>query len=526
MISGSDLQAAIRLVTTLPRTLRRRPTPALARRVITHRLQTREQRFLQSVERALSPRPTGRSPYATLLQWAGCELRDVTQLVARDGLEATLRVLLDRGVFVHVEELKGRRPIIRGSSSLSVTADDFRSTTSHAAVPARTGGSRSPGTPVFIDLAFIEACALDLLAFLDARGGSQWRKATWESPGAGAMFRMLKLSSFGEPAARWFSQVREDDPGLHPRYRWSSRAITWESRMLGIPVPSPRYVPLSDPQPIVDWLAATRREGQVPYLHCFASAAAAICQQALRAGIDISGSQLLAMGEPFTPARLAMTRTAGVHALPRYGCIEAGPIGYGCEQPVDVDEVHVLRDLHAVVQPAGDSTQPRPLYITSLSPAAPFQFFNVNFGDAGVLLDRGCGCPLESLGWSQHLHSIRSLEKLTAGGTNLLDVDIIHILEHDLPTSFGGAAIDYQLVEEELPDGRPRLRLLVSPGIEAVDEREVARVFMDAIAAHGGAEHLMARVFEGLDALRVERRAPISTQSGKVLHVHKLPPAT
>jgi phenylacetate-coenzyme A ligase PaaK-like adenylate-forming protein len=274
--------------------------------------------------------------------------------------------------------------------------------------------------------------------------------------------------------------------------------------------------------PIVEWLAATRRRGGTPFLSCFSSAAVLICQAALKKGIDISGSQLIPSGEPFTSAKRAITEAAGVTAISRYGAMEAGHAAYGCLDPVEPDETHIVSDLMAVVQRENVLTdQPAALYLTSLSPHAPSTLLNANLGDAGVLSSRRCGCPVERLGWDPHLHSIRSVEKLTAAGTTLLDIDIVRILEQDLPRAFGGSAVDYQVVEEELPDGRPKIRLLVSPGVADLDLADVGRVFREAIASTGGAEHLMMRVWEGGETLLVERRRPHATSAGKILHMHR-----
>jgi hypothetical protein len=185
------------------------------------------------------------------------------------------------------------------------------------------------------------------------------------------------------------------------------------------------------------------------------------------------------------------------------------------------DDVHLLSDLHAVVQRNNETAGPALLYITSLSPHAPFTLVNVSLGDAGIIADRACGCPLESIGWQRHLHTIRSVEKLTAGGSNFLDVDIIRILEEKLPQRFGGSALDYQLVEHEQPDGRSRIELVVAPRVGEVDAAELAHFFLDEVGSGGGAEHLMTRVWTELNALEVQRRELHTTPSGKVLHVFK-----
>ena len=48
-------------------------------------------------------------------------------MVAREGLEATLQALIQAGVYVTLEEIKGRTPIVRGQCVLDVSYDSLRS---------------------------------------------------------------------------------------------------------------------------------------------------------------------------------------------------------------------------------------------------------------------------------------------------------------------------------------------------------------------------------------------------------------
>ena len=140
------------------------------------------------------------------------------------------------------------------------------------------------------------------------------------------------------------------------------------------------------------------------------------------------------------------------------------------------------------------------------------------------MTERRCGCRLESLGWRTHLHTIRSFEKLTAGGMTFEDTDVIRILEEVLPARFGGGPRDYQLIEEHAGDGEPRLRLLMHPAIGPADPAAVASVFLEAISA--GAEHRrhMTTEWRAAGLLRVEREAPRVGASGKILHLMTAPP--
>ena len=96
--------------------------------------------------------------------------------------------------------------------------------------------------------------------------------------------------------------------------------------------------------------------------------------------------------------------------------------------PVAADDVHVLHDLVALIQPGpvasglppgeGDSRDD-PSRERSTDPHQRVA------GGSSRNRGRPCGCPLERLGWAGHLRTIRSYEKMTTGGMAFLDVDVI-----------------------------------------------------------------------------------------------------
>ena len=239
-----------------------------------------------------------------------------------------------------------------------------------------------------------------------------------------------------------------------------------------------------------------------------------------------SGFAAFARGSSFASSSstsFTALRQAGAAATPRYAATESGYIGCGCLAPEAADEVHLLDDLHALIQPLPDPSPgripPLTLLISSLRPTAALVLLNVSLGDQAMVTRRSCGCPLEQFGWTTHLHTIRSSEKLTAGGMTFLDTDVIRVLEEALPVRFGGAPTDYQLVEGENEDGRPYLKLLVHPALGSLDPQVVVEEFLDSIGAGSGTERVMGLAWRGANILRVERRPPLPTPSGKILHV-------
>src|SRR5207248_3965256 len=258
-------------------------------------------------------------------------------------------------------------------------------------------------------------------------------------------------------------------------------------------------------------------------LSLYVSAGVRLCLAAGEAGLDLRGAQFTAGGEPLTEARLAVFREAGVEAVPGYSTIEAGRIGYGCVAPAAPDDYHLLHDLVALVQPGTDGEQrglpSRALLVSSLRRTAPVVLLNVSLGDQAVLVERACGCPLETVGWTTHLHTVRSFEKLTLGGMTFLDRDVIRVLEEVLPARFGGGRTDYQLIEE-VEKGRSALRLLVHPEVGPLDPEAVADAFLRAIGGGSGVERVMELEWRQAGLLRVERRPPLATAAGNILSAY------
>ena len=520
-----NVSAAARLASALPGFLRHRLTFEASAAAQRHRRETRDAAWLALVRAAVYGNP--RSPYLRLLQRAGCEPGDLEDLVRRDGLEGALHHLYRVGVYLTIEEFKGRRPVVRGSDQFSVYPGQLRNPRAAVHAFVRSGGSRGPGMSVPIDLAFLREQSTNTCLVVHARGGAAWHKGHWTVPGGGALNMVLTYAGFGRLPTAWFSQLDPDSPSIPPRYRWSARLVCSLSRAAGRPIPYPQHVPLDDSSPILRWMTAILRRGEVPLLQTFTSSAVRVCQAAREAGIDLRGVQFTLGGEPVTAARLAVIREVGAEGFTHYGAAETGSaLSLGCLAPVQADDSHLTDDLHAFVQPgdapASPDLSPRALLITSLRMRAPLVFLNVSLGDEAIFDRRACGCRLEGYGWRTHLHTIRSFEKLTAGGMTFLDVDAIRVLEEVLPTRFGGSPADYQLVEEEQENGRSRLLLLVHPAIGPADDRAIADVFLEALGRGEEAKHVMALSWRQAGLLRVERRPPVVTGAGKILHLHRV----
>jgi hypothetical protein len=520
-----DVAAGIRLIGGLPRYLWRRLDAERASALVAAQQADREFVFLRQV-RGLLGTPT--HPYRALLRNAGCEYGDVEALTRRDGVEASLGTLYRAGVYLTVEEFKGRRPVTRGNATIFVDPDRLRRRQVSPVLTHPSSGSRGRRVPVPLELDAIRHRAIHTGLPLLARGGDRWRTGVWGIPG-GSLGTVLQYAVVGPRPTRWFLQFDSRAHRMPARYRWSAAAARWTALASLAPLPSATAAPIDDPSPVARWMAGELRAGLVPHLDTFASPALSVCEAARSAGLDLAGAQLTLAGEPMTAARLGALHRAGLHAVPRYATVECGPIGYGCLAPDAPDDLHFFDSLHAVIQPRPEAPGPLPpdaLLITSLQETGPFAALNLSLGDQADLTPRRCGCPLETIGWRRHMRTVRSFEKLTAGGMTFLDVDVVRILEDLLPARFGGRPAQYQLVETEGQDGRPRMRLLVHPSVGPVDLAAVKATLLEALAGSGPAERMMALQWRLGGLLEVERRPPYATGSGKILHLHQERPAS
>lgn len=488
-----------RFLWQLPALLRRPVSTDAARREVRTRLAAREAAFLAHVHESVFARPG--SPYRALLRLAGCQAGDLETLVRQEGVEGALGVLLRQGVYLTVEEFRGQRPVRRGSASIAVSPLRLATAPFTAHLLVRTGGSRSPGTPVPIDLAYVRDRAVNGRLVLEARGGRGWVHAVWGVPGSALLVNLIEYSLVG-PVRRWFSPVDPASAALHARYRWSARLAVLGGCLAGRPLPRPRYVPDDALLEIVRWLRGELDAGRTPHLHGYTSAIARLCQASQATGVDLGGAQFTCVGEAATAARLAALRATGARPWPRYAALECGPVAFACLEPEAPDDMHLFHDRLAVIDASAGGPQfplaADALLVTSLRRhSAPFTLLNVSLGDRATLGGRACGCPLAADGWTRHLAEVRSFEKLTAGSMTVLDRD-----------------------EAQAPDGRPRLTLRVHPAVGALDARELTRALLAALGAEGGACRLASLVWRDGDLVQVERRPPARTTAGKVQHLH------
>ena len=513
-----DIRMAARLLTGLRAFLAAPQSAEACRRRIEGQYRRRDASFLRLVERGIYRH--ARSPYRPLLEHAGIELGDIAALVRQDGVEGALGRLYDAGVRITLDEFKGRRPVTRGLLDLPVTGTDFDNPLLARHYETRTSGSRGAGSRLNIDLDLIahEACydRVSLDAFdLGARPKVIWRPAP---PGSSGLKNVLRLARLGHPVSRWFSQT---PVGSDWKNAILVHSVAAAGYLYGTPLARPFHVPLGNAVAIARWLAARRAEGTPAMLDTTVSSAVRLCTAAAASRLDVAGTFFRVGGESLSPARMEIIASAGVRAVCHYAMAEAGRIAHACADAEAVDDVHVAVDKMALLQrdvPHADATRPG-FVVTTLMETVPRIMLNVEIGDEGVLVRRTCGCPWNALGFTLHLHGIRSYEKLTSEGMHFVGADLIELLERTLPARFGGAATDYQIVENE-EAGLLRVSLFMSPRIGPANEEDVRAVMLTSLASKGPANRMMAQLWQSGGTIRVVRQEPQATAMGKILPWH------
>jgi hypothetical protein len=478
------------------------------------RLATRAERFLEFAERCVYG--NAESPYLVLLRDAGCALDDLRELVQTEGLEGALHRLAAAGVYVTFDEFKGRTPIVRGSRRLAVAEKDFDSPGLIPHLEGRSGGTRSPGTRVKMVLPYLADLAVNNRVALDAHGLSEYDHALWVA----MIHQPFIYAKLGRPPLAWFC------PSLPLPTKLQVGARTWSglTRLLGCPLPAAEYLDVQEPDRLVAWLAARRREGRSICVTTYASSAVRTAVAATEAGVSLEGVCFISIGEPFTDAKRRAVEASGARALVRYAFTEAGIIGFGCANATGPDDMHFQSDCFGLIQrtrPVGDSGLDVGAFMfTSLLPTSPKILLNVESGDTGILERRACGCPLEKLGLTEHISEVRSFEKLSGEGMTFIKSDLLRVLEEVLPERFGGRPSDYQVLEEEQDQGILRLLLLASPDLGPIDEDDLRRTFLDGVGRTGAFERRNASVWERAGTVEVRRERPVSTKAGKILPFH------
>jgi len=525
----SDLKKAkgtLALAFSLSVFLRDRITVERATEEIKKALDKREENFLEVVENRIYGYPS--SPYLKLLKIAGCEFSDLRAYVHNHGLEETLEQLAREGAYLTSDEFKGKKEVVRGGRSFRVSPKDFERSDSPLGFTIQSSGTSNRPIRSQTHLDYLAARTLITAIFFSAHSLFSYSHAMYDAilPGGGGVNNLLIYAKLGISTDRWFARKIPINTWLEGRYHYlTTHLIVLMGKWFGPGFPRPEFLDIRDVYRIGRWVSEKQREGKPCSITTAASNAARIARMAWEMGVSLAGTKFILSGEPFTEAKRETIERVGASGTSRYTYGGGVMVGYGCANPGFTDEVHVDQNRLALIRhpiPLTDNGLPiHPLLLTTLYPSATTRLLlNVENGDYATLERRDCGCALEKVGFTLHLHGIRSYEKFTSEGMNYFYGDLYELFEKDLPSEFGGGPGDYQLVEEEDRAGQTRLTLVVHPAIGPLDEVKMMARLRAAFADGSRGNRFMTGVWENAETFKVRREIPYASPRGKILPLH------
>ncbi len=524
MSLAADLKMYGRFALGLRSFLRNTISLEQARATIRTRMRERQSRFLGLIEKGIFGNPL--SPYLPLCKLAGCELGDICNLVGRHGIEETLRKLRTAGVYVSFEEFKGREPLVRGGQHISTGPRSFDNPYLSNFYRSQTGGSTGAGSRVETDLDHLAAQASHLMLTRLVHNVLDAPTVLWRGvlPDGSGINNVLRACHFGRVPQKWFSPFSRDALRPDLKFQLATYATVVLGRLSGVQIPWPEPVSIDRAIVVAQYVAEVLKAHGSCLVVVTVSRALRVCVEAEQEGFDLTGATFMIAGEPPTTAKVRGIIKTGARCFPTYGLAESGRIGMGCGNPMDSNDLHLLSDAFALIQHPrrvpGWELEVEAFNITSLLPTAPKLLLNVEVDDYGILERRSCGCPLEGIGFSDHLREIHSFRKLTGEGVTLVGSEMVRILEEVLPARFGGSPLDYQLLEEEDEQGFTRLSLMISPKIDVGDEQAVINTVLEAMGRSSVGADAARAIWSQARTLRVKRAEPVWTSRGKLMPLH------
>jgi hypothetical protein len=503
----------------------------IAEKILRERVVNRENNFLNLAKKGIFE--NSKSPYLKLLLAKKIAFSDVKQWIEKEGLENALMYLQTEGIYFTVDEYKGKTEVSRNGLRFHLSEREFDNPFLSTAYEVRSGATRSAGTRIRIDFDYLVQRSLYDAFLLNLHDALTSPIANWFPvfPGAPGINSSLRFARIGNPPKKWFTQVDKRHLKVNWEKRWGTNYIIYMSRVLGVPLAKPEFVDLNNAYKVAKWASSMLDYHPNCVVYTFASSAVRVCMAASEKNLNIKGTKFFVTGEPLTFQKNKEIEAMGARAVPIYGISEAGVVAAGCNSNhTESDHCHYFKDTIAIVNYKRIVTlcdaEVNSLLFTSILYESPKILLNVEMGDYGVIETKPCSCRFDTLGFDKHISQIRSFEKLTGEGVTFVDTDFIRIIEEILPNKFGGQSTDYQLIEEEDPNGLTYLNLLISPGLKISDERAVVDTFVRCLKKSEDSPESWAQsgseMWNQAGTIRIKREYPIPTKRAKILPFHIL----
>jgi len=510
-------------IAALPKFFRKQITLRQAEEGLKKLLDSHDDRFLEMMRRQVYE--TQGSPYLKLLKYAGCEFADLESSVNRQGLENTLAKLAGEGVYFTSDEFKGKSEVVRGGMSFGVSSKDFHRPKSVRGYTSQSSGTRNLPVSTLSSLEWLSIQTMGEAIFYSTHNLLAHQHAVYEPIIGGFSKFTLIRAKLGLTVHKRFNLNVGTHSLLEAKYHWLYAYLVGKmGSWFGPGIAKPEYLEPGDIKPIIEWIRENNHKGQSSCIRAVVSNGVKIARAALEEGISLEHLTFEVGGEPLTQSKKRLFDEARARVALRYGPGGDSGTMYGCGNANFIDELHVPQSVVSLVNNPrilddGDSPI-HPLMQTSLHPAAPRFLFNVEMGDYATLIERDCGCPLQKVGFTQHVHSVRSFEKMTGEGVNYSGSDLFELLEETIPSEFGGGPGDYQIVEEEDDRGQTRLTLVVHPEVKNVNEEKLLRRLQQGLAQESRNHRFISKIWQDAGTFRFRRAIPHTSARGKILPLH------
>lgn len=490
------------------------------------RISKREDNFLKMFKRCIYE--YNKSPYLKLLRLAKIDFNDIKSFVVKSGIEGTLEILKNEGVYLTLDEMKGRKDVVRKDSIFRFEENDFNNPFISPAFFIRSGGTMTGGTGTIANISF---------AFLEQRAQHRWimfdMHKLFDKPliiwyttlGGVEMGILLECAKIGKPPLFFFYHV--DKKSRKPSFiaEAAFAYLRYIGRKKGFNFPRPLAIRPTEVSKLSDCINGTIRDYSGCCVRAFVSSAVRVCVNAKRNNTRLDGVNFWASGEPLTNKKREEISSVGANSICQYSFQESGgTVSIGCAKPQAADDMHLFKDLFAVIQHKRKINFMEKSFdaflFTTLNLEAPKILLNVENGDYGVIEKRECGCNLGEMGFDTHLYNIRSFEKFNGEGMTIFGCDLIKIIEETLVPKYGGSSIDYQFIEEQDSKGsHARIVLNINPNIGVIDERELASTIYKELSSMGPAYRTQITIWQQANTLRIKRAYPIPNKKGKIFPV-------
>ncbi len=120
-----------------------------AKKIIKQRLVNREDNFLKLIKKGIFLNK--RSPYLKIFKLIKISYDDIERMINKNGLFETLDILRGDGVYLNVEEFKGKKTVVRRNAEFRFKEQDFDNPLLSAYYNIETVGTRSRPTKTLLD---------------------------------------------------------------------------------------------------------------------------------------------------------------------------------------------------------------------------------------------------------------------------------------------------------------------------------------------------------------------------------------